>query len=123
MEQLFTNFLEAISPALQELLVLLVGTLIAQLIAYVQKQYQLSKTKLSSEQRDFVDFVAYRAVQTVEQLYRDVPAQQKLIAAKNIVERNLAQYGIVIDGDVIISTIEAQVFQQFTEPGLATPQG
>jgi LL-H family phage holin len=114
MEQFFKDFLTEISPILQNLLVVLVSALVAQVIAYVNKQYGIAKTKLSEGQRALLDFIAYRAVQAVEQLYKSEDSQAKRFEAIAIVEASLKQYGLKVDFDVIVNAIEAQVFERKT---------
>jgi LL-H family phage holin len=109
-EQIFKDFLEAISPALQTLIVTLVTVLLGQLSAYLNKKYQIAKAQLSSDQQYFLEFLVSRAVDTVEQLYKADPAQQKLNAAINIINEALTKAGIVIDERIIVAAIEAQVF-------------
>jgi len=55
MEQFFREFLEAISPALQALIVALVTVLLGQATVYVQKKYEQLKASVSSDKRYLLD--------------------------------------------------------------------
>ena len=121
MEQIFKDFLEAISPALQTLIVALFTVILGQITAYLNKQYGLAKAKLSAEQRDLLDFVALRTVQTVEQIYRSEDNFTKRTEALAMAKKTLESYGLNIDTVEIANAIEAQVFQQ--KIVLDTPQG
>jgi len=110
--QFFKDFLEAITPALQTLIVALVTALLGQASAWMVKQYQLKKAELSYNEQYYLDFFAARAVKTVEQLYFDEESQEKKNSAISIVERALSKYGLNIDVDVIADAIEAAVFKQ-----------
>lgn len=115
MEQFFRDFAEAISPALQTLIVALVTALLGQASAWMAKQYQLQKSNLSQENQYLLDFFVIRAVKAVEQLYFDKPSEVKKAEAIAIVEKALAQYSINIDVDVISDAIEAAVFERFSD--------
>ena len=108
--QILKDFAEAISPALQTLLVALVTALLGQASAWMVKQYQIKKVELSQENQYLLDFFVGRAIKTVEQLYFDQPSQEKKDLAIDIVEGLLAKYGFVIDVNVIADAVEAAVF-------------
>jgi len=111
MEQIFKEFLQAISPALQTLIVALVTLLLGQATFYVQKKYEELKASVSSDKRYLLDFLVIRAVQTVEQLYKESPNQEKKDTAIAIVEAALKDFGLSVDIDVIADAVEAGVFQ------------
>ena len=110
MEQFFREFLEAISPALQALIVALVTVLLGQATVYVQKKYEQLKASVSSDKRYLLDFLAQRAVETVEQLYKGFLPEEKKAAAVSIVEAALKDFGLSIDVDVVADAIEASLF-------------
>jgi len=112
MEQFFTDFLEAISPALQTLIISLVTLLLGQASVYVNKKYQELKGNVSADQAHLLDFIVERAVATVEQLYKDAPNEIKRANAIFIAEKALENYGIKIDLNVIEDAIEAAVFDK-----------
>jgi len=108
MEQIFQNFLDAISPALQTLIAALVTLLLGQASLYVQRKYEALKANASSDQRYFLDFLVNRAVESVEQLYADNETKKE--EAIKIVEAALKNYGLTVDVDVIADAIESAVF-------------
>lgn len=116
MEKLFTDFLQAISPALQTLIVTLVTLLLGQATLYVQKKYEQLKTSVSSDKRYLLDFLAIRAIEAVEQLYKEESPKDKKDAAVAMVEAALKDFGLNIDVDVIADAIEAGVFGKKIEP-------
>lgn len=109
---MLTDFLTEISPALQNLLLAAITLFVGGAVAWIQKQYGIAKGKLSQEQQYLLDFLAERAVQAVEQLYKDEPSQRKRDEAVAIVQQALAGYGIKIEVGVIIASIEAEVFNK-----------
>ncbi len=112
--ELFKNFAEAISPALQVLLQTALVALAGQLSAWMYKSYQLKKADLSREQQYLLEIVVSSAVRAAEQVYEDGETKRK--AAFSTAEKALANYGLKIDPSVIYAAIEAQVFSQFSEP-------
>lgn len=108
MEQFFTDFLTAISPALQTLLQALVLALIAQAVQYVRAKYLEAKAILSSEQKYILEMVVSSAIRAAEQLYTDSGAKRAYAIAT--AEKHLKAYGIVLDLEIIAAEIEAQVF-------------
>lgn len=111
MEQIFKDFLQAISPALQTLIVSLVTLLLGQAAFYLQKKYEELKTNVSSDKRYLLDFLVIRAIQTVEQFYKTETNQDKKDIAIGIVEAALKDFGLSVDIDVIADAVEAGVFQ------------
>ena len=114
MEDFFTKFLEAISPALQVLIQTLAVALAAQASAWFVKKYQTAKANLSTEQQYFLGVIVGSAIKAAEQLYTD--GSDKRAYAFSIVEKTLKQYGITMDVDIIYAQIESQVFDSFN-PG------
>jgi len=112
MEQLFKDFLEAISPALQTLLLGLVTIILGQVSLYIKTKWGIAKSQLSSEQQYFLELVARNAVQTVEQVYQKSDNATKRQAAIDMVEESLIKYGVTIDLNAIANVVEAQVFNQ-----------
>jgi hypothetical protein len=115
MEKFFTDFLTEISPALQNLLVLLTLFVIGQASEFIVKQRKLLNTKLTTGQRELLDILALRAVQAVEQVYKSEPNVVKMDKAITLVEEGLEKAGLNIDLDVIVNAVEAQVFQKNQE--------
>jgi hypothetical protein len=109
--ELFKNFAEAISPALQVLLQAAFVALAGQLSAWMYKAYQEKAASLSSEHQYILSVVVAAAVRSAEQLYSD--GKQKRSHAFSIAEKALNNYGIKLDVDVIYAEIEAQVYQEF----------
>lgn len=112
MEQAFTDFLTAISPALQALVITLATVLLGQINLYVQKKYEQIKASVASDQRYLLDFIVQRAVETVEQLYRGAEATRKKDEAIAIAQAALKNFGLNVDVDVIADAIEAAVFNR-----------
>lgn len=112
MEQFFKDFLTEISPALQNLLVLLVLALIGQLSEYITKLRAAVKAKTSVDQQLFLDILAESAVRTVAQIYKNADNTSKRKKAITIVEDGLEKAGLKVDLDVIVNAVEAQVFQK-----------
>lgn len=108
MEQLFLDFAEAISPALQTLLQGVLTLLAAQAVAWLNEQYKLKKSQLSKENQYLLDLVSTHAVRAAEQLYDD--NQTKKEYAISIVEGTLLKSGVKLDIAQIVSAIESQVF-------------
>jgi LL-H family phage holin len=119
MEKFFTDFLTAISPALQTLIVALVTLLLGQASVYLNKQRQILNAKLTADQRFLLDLLAERAVQTVEQIYKNEPNVIKRDEAIALVEAGLEKAGLTVDLNVVVEAIEAQVF----EKNQALPKG
>ncbi len=71
MQEFFTKFLEAISPALQVLIQTLAVALAAQASAWFVKKYQTAKLSLSTEQQYLLSVIVGAAVSAAEQLYTD----------------------------------------------------
>ena len=114
MQEFFTKFLEAISPALQVLIQTLAVALAAQASAWFVKKYQTAKLSLSTEQQYLLSVIVGAAVSAAEQLYTD--GAKKREYAFDVVEKTLKQYGITMDVDVIYAQIETQVFDSITKP-------
>lgn len=112
MEQLFKDFLEAISPALQALMLGLVTIILGQVSLYVKTKWNLVQKELSSEKRYFLNLVVSNAVDTVEQLYKTASNVEKKEAAIDIIEKTLSSYGVTMDFDLIANAIEAEIFSR-----------
>ena len=121
MEQLFIDFAEAISPALQTLLEALFALLAAQASAWMYKQYQVQRARLTSEQQYIVDFVVSQAIRAAEQMYKDKRGDEKKAYAIAIVEKELSARGLIIDIDPLEAKIEAAVFSHFAKPPITIP--
>ena len=113
MEQLFLEFAEAISPALQVLFQALAAVLAAQLVAYARKVYQMKSAQLSQEQQYLLDLLVSSAVRAAEQMHQDGYTKREY--AFSIVEAGLKRVGITLDADAIYAEIESAVFSKFTE--------
>jgi hypothetical protein len=113
MQQFFTHFLEAISPALQILIQSLAVALAAQASAWFVKKYQTAKMSLSTEQQYLLEIVVGSAIKAAEQIYDN--GDEKRDFAFATVEKTLQQYGITMDVDVIYAMIETQVYDSFTK--------
>ena len=118
METIFKDFLEAISPALQTLLVTLVTVVVGQISLYINTKWSTAKVNLSNERRYLLELIARNAVETVEQVYNSSDNMVKKNQAIAIVENSLKEFGLNIDIDVIADVIEAEVFSHKN-----TPQG
>ena len=114
MQEFFTKFLEAISPALQVLIQTLAVALAAQASAWFVKKYQTAKLSLSTEQQYLLSVIVSSAVSAAEQIY--TKGEDKRAYAFDVVEKTLKQYGITMDIDVIYAQIETQVFDTITKP-------
>lgn len=110
MEQFFLDFAEAISPALQTLLISLLSALVAYVIAFVKKQADLLKAKLTQEQQVIFEILAEKAVSAAEQIYKSEESQEKKQFAIQYLERNLEKLGLSVDFDTIVAEIESAVF-------------
>lgn len=119
MEQLFKDFLTEISPALQNLLVLLALFVIGQASEFITKQRAALKAKLSADQQLLLDILAERAVQVIEQIYYTDSNDGKRNRAIAMISAELSKAGIKVDLNVIVNAIEAQVFKK----NQALPQG
>ena len=115
---IFKDFLEAISPALQALLVGLVNLLLVQASLFVSAKINAAKVGLSADKQYILELVVENAVTTVEQIYYSADNMTKKNEAIAIAENALKQYNLKIDLDVIADLIEAKVFQHKN-----TPQG
>jgi hypothetical protein len=108
MEQFFTDFFVAISPALQSLLQAVTVAAVGMGIAWVKAAYETEKAKLSGEQQYILALVVSTAVRAAEQVKED--GADKLAYAFDIAEKALKSHGITIDIDVLYAEIEAEVF-------------
>ena len=109
----FKDFLEAISPALQTLLLALVTGLAAQASAWMVKAFQIKRAELSAEEKYLVDTMVSTFVHAAEQVLVD--GKDKLEYVFENTEAALATYGIVVDADVLYATIEGKVHTTFTQ--------
>jgi len=116
MEQLFIDFAQAISPALQTLLEAVFALLAMQASAWLHKQYQNQRANLDQQQQWIVDFVVAQGVRAAEQLYREGGGKEKKAYAYSVIERELASRGLKLDIDILDAKIEAAVFSQFSHP-------
>lgn len=112
MEQFFLDFFEAISPALQALLISVFTALVGYATAWVKKQVDLLKAKLTREQQVILEILATKAVSAAEQIYKSDQSQEKKAFAIAFLERNLEQIGLTVDFDTIVAEIESAVFNE-----------
>lgn len=113
--QLFKNFAEAISPALQVLIQTALVALAGQASAWMYQAYKSKKASLSSEQQYLLGIIVTAAIRSAEQLYTD--GKEKRTHAFDVVEKALKGYGVALDADVIYAEIESQVFSEFSDAG------
>ena len=109
----FKDFLEAISPALQTLLLALVTGLAAQASAWMVKAFQAKRAELRTTEQYLVDMLVSTFVHAAEQVLTDSNEKLEYVFANT--ETALTRYGIVLDADVLYAIIEAKVHQTFTE--------
>ena len=82
--ELFKNFAEAISPALQVLIQTALVALVGQLSAWMYQAYKAKKASLSTDQQYILSVVVSAAIRSAEQLYTD--GAEKRAHAFNIAE-------------------------------------
>ncbi len=123
MEQIFKDFLQAISPALQATIIALATLLLGQINLYAQKKYEQIKASVASDKRYLLDFIVLRAVETVEQLYKDEAITRKKDEAILITQAALKDFGVSVDVDVIADAIEAAVFAKNRIQNEYVPKG
>ena len=111
MEQILKDFAEAISPALAQLVVALVGVLVAYITAYVREKWNTEKVKLSESTQILLELAARNGVNSAQQIYGVAKEmnQKKLDHAFEVTQSTMKQWGFVIDPAVIYAQIEALV--------------
>ena len=111
MELILKDFAEAISPALAQLVVALVGTLSAMASAYVRELWNVEKAKLSESQKYLLEMAVANGVNSAQQIYgaaKDTN-KEKLQHAFSVADATMRQWGFKIDSAVIFGEIESQV--------------
>lgn len=111
--EVFKSFAEAVSPALQTLLLALVTALAAQASAWMVKAFQSKRVELSTTEQYLVDMLVGSFVHAAEQVLVDGKDKLEYVFANT--ETALTRYGIVLDADVLYAIIEANVHKTFTE--------
>jgi len=111
MEQIFKDFAEAISPALAQLVVALIGTLTAMAIGWLRQKWNNEKAYLSQTTQYLLEFAAQNGVQSAQQIYGAAKEmnKEKLDHAFAVVSATMKQWGFDIDAQVIYAAIESRV--------------
>ena len=111
MEEILKNFAEAISPALAQLVVALVGLLVAYVTALVREKWNVEKSKLSENTRFLLEMAVSNGVQSAQQIYGAAKErnEEKLDHAFAVANATMKQWGFTIDAAVIYGEIEAAV--------------
>ncbi len=116
MENLFIDFAQAISPALQTLLEGVLVILASQAVAWLHQKYQDQRAQLNERNQWALDFLINQSIRAAEQLYRDGNGEAKKAYVYKIVEKELVARGLTIDLAVLDARIEAAVYAEFTKP-------
>jgi hypothetical protein len=111
MEQIFYNFFEAISPALQVLLEAVLVALAVMLTAWVKARYGEVRAQMHTEHQYILDLVVSTAVRAAEQVYDD--GAEKRNYAMGIAAKQLNQYGVRVDFELLAAAVEAAVYSNF----------
>ena len=104
--QLFKDFAEAISPAIQDLLVAVLVYASGRAAMWFRAKYEAQKSY-------DVDLLIQIAVRAAEQLYKCKDGEAKFDYAINLVEAELARIGFKIDIELLTAKIEAAVMDEF----------
>mgnify|MGYP003495257960 FL=1 len=115
--QLFKDFAEAISPAVQVLLQTALVALFSSASAWLIGKVNEYRARLSQEKRYYLDFVITNGVQAAEQIYKNGNGAEKKAYVFGLAESYISKYGLQIDVDEIESRIEAAVFNNFRHYG------
>lgn len=116
MENLFIDFAQAISPALQTLLEGVLVILASQAVAWFHQKYQDQRAQLNERNQWALDFLINQSIRAAEQLYREGNGEAKKAYVYKIVEKELVARGLTIDLAVLDARIEAAVYAEFTKP-------
>lgn len=115
--QLFKDFAEAISPAVQVLLQTALVALFSSASAWLIGKVNEYRARLSQEKRYYLDFVITNGVQAAEQIYKNGNGAEKKAYVFGLAESYISKYGLQIDVDEIEARIEAAVFLNFRHYG------
>ena len=104
--QLFKNFAEAISPAIQDLLIVV-------LVYVAGRAAMVLREKYEAQQSENLDLLIIIAVRAAEQLFGAKNGKEKFDYAIELVESELARIGFKIDIELLTARIEAAVQDEF----------
>jgi hypothetical protein len=110
---LLKQFAEAISPALQQLVVALVIAVLTAVTAWIKKKYDGLVLNQSIDKRYLIETAVIIGVDGAKQIYGESKERnaEKLSYAFKTADQILRGYGFVIDSAVIYAQIEAAIFQ------------
>lgn len=110
MEQFFRDFLSAVSPALQTLILSCVTVLAGQAVAWVRSEYLTKKALLSSENQYYLELLITQLTHAAEQIYGEKNGAEKKAFVIQKAQEIVASAGLNIDLAQIDATIEGIVF-------------
>ena len=110
------DFMELLSGFMQNLTVALLPVLVGFVVAWVRAKIKVELGKLDEQypvQFGIVEMIAQQVVAAAEQAGAAGFVDDKLSYATDLAEKWLHQYNLVIDLDLVIAAIEAEVGRQF----------
>ena len=110
MEQYFTDFFLAISPALNVLLQSVFVAIGGLLAAYVKKQIDLARASLTANEQYALDLFITMGVRAAQQIYAEKDGAGKKAYVMELAENYVAQVGLLIDFEALDAKVEAAVF-------------
>ena len=115
MEKFFTDFLAAVSPALQTLILSLATVFAAQIVAYVNKQIGIVNAELSTNQQYFLQLIISDLMQAAQQIYKESSGDVKKAYVVSRAQALIKQSGLNIDIAAISSAVEAEYYKNFNK--------
>lgn len=98
-----------IVDAVLKLAIVVIGLIVSGATTWLKEKALETKTKTSNETYTMLENLARNAVKATEQMFQDFKGQDKLMAAIQFGQRELAENGYVISDDQLQVFIEAAV--------------
>jgi len=107
------DWMELVNDLVEVVFNFAVVVLLPLAFAWIKAQVAKAKAQISKEQLEVVEIVVYNAVKTAEQLGIVAAVESKKDLAIAVAEKELAEYGIEIDLDILSDKVEAAVNDLF----------
>lgn len=98
-----------IVDAVLKLAIVVIGLIVSGATTWLKEKALETKTKTSNETYTMLENLARNAVKATEQMFQDFKGQDKLMAAIQFGQRELAENGYVISDEQLQVFIEAAV--------------
>ena len=98
-----------IVDAVLKLAIVVIGLIVSGATTWLKEKALETKTKTSNETYTMLENLARNAVKATEQMFQDFKGQDKLMAAIQFGQRELAENGYVISDEQLKVFIEAAV--------------